>query len=198
MPLSTYDDIAPHYDEAMSRMERWFFPGLREEALSRLPNQARILEIGAGTGLNFVLYPLNVRGIATEPNAEMLKLARAKQTEQITLIRNSAEQLPFTSGSFDAALATLVFCSVSSPVTAFQELRRVVKNGGRVILMEHVRPNGLLGRVFDVLNLVTVPLFDDHFNRRTAEIAHSVGLKIIDVQKRAKGIINLITCEVQA
>ena len=145
MPLSTYDDIASHYDEAMSRMERWFFPGLREEALSRLPNQARILEIGAGTGLNFVLYPLTVRGIATEPNAEMLKLARAKQTEQITLIRNSAEQLPFTSGSFDAALATLVFCSVSSPVTAFQERVRIVPGPVARIVGEYVTPNEVHG-----------------------------------------------------
>src|SRR4030095_13731823 len=169
MPVSTYDDIAPHYDEAMSRMERWFFPGLREEALSRLPSHSRILEIGAGTGLNFVLYPHDTRGIATEPNAEMLKLAQAKQTNQITLVRNAAEQLPFTNGSFDAALATLVFCSVTRPVTAFQELRRVVKKGGRVILMEHVRPNGLLGPVFDLLNIATVPLFADHFNRRPAE-----------------------------
>ena len=196
MPFSTYDDIAPHYDEAMSRMERWFFPGLREEALSHLPSHSRILEVGAGTGLNFVLYPRDTRGIATEPNAEMLKLAQAKQTNQITLVRNAAEQLPFTNGSFDAALATLVFCSVASPSAGFQELRRVVKKGGRVILMEHVRPSGWLGPVFDALNFLTVPLFDDHFNRRTAETARSAGLRIIDVQKRARGIINLITCEV--
>ncbi|HEY8225223.1 MAG TPA: methyltransferase domain-containing protein [Pyrinomonadaceae bacterium] len=195
-PLSTYDDIAPHYDEAMCRLERWFFPGLREEALARLPDDSRILEVGAGTGLNFVLYPPGASGFATEPNAEMLKLARAKQTKQITLIQNCAEQLPFADASFDAAIATLVFCSVSSPESAFQELRRVVRKGGRVILLEHVRPKGLLGPIFDVLNLLTVPLFDDHFNRRTAETARSAGFNLIEVQKRAGGIVNLISCEV--
>ena len=196
MPLSTYDDIAPHYDEAMGRLERWLFPGLRAEALSRLPDRARILEVGAGTGLNFVFYPPQATGVATEPNQEMLKLACAKQTRQITLVQNNAEQLPFANGAFDAAFATLVFCSVRSPAIAFQELGRVVRKGGRVIVLEHVRPNGFLGPVFDLLNLLTVPLFDDHFNRRTAEVARSSGLKVVSIEKRARGIINLIACEV--
>lgn len=196
MPLVTYDKLAPHY-EGVSRFEQRFFPTLRAEALSRLPTNSRILEVGTGTGLNFVYYPSGVSGVATEPSSEMLKLARGKQKPaNIALVQNCAEQLPFADASFDAAFATLVFCSVRSPLDAFLELRRVVRRGGIVVMLEHVRPKGLLGPIFDLLDLLTVPLFGDHMNRRTAAAAKSAGLRIVDVTQRAFGIINLITCEV--
>jgi ubiquinone/menaquinone biosynthesis C-methylase UbiE len=196
MPLVTYDELAPHF-EGISRFEERFFPTLRAEALSRLPTNSRILEVGTGTGLNFVHYPSGVSGVATEPYSEMIRRARGKQRPaNISLVQNFAEQLPFANASFDAAFATLVFCSVRSPLEAFLELRRVVRRGGIVVLMEHVRPRGLLGPIFDLMNLLTVPLFGDHMNRQTAAVAKSSGLKIVDVTQRALGIINLITCEV--
>ena len=194
MPLVTYNELAPKY-EAISRFEQRFFPTLRAEALSRLPANARILEVGAGTGLNFVHYPPGASGVASEPNSEMLKLARDKEKpSRVSLVQNRAEQLPFPDDSFEAAFATLVFCSVASPPAAFAELRRVVRGGGKIILLDHVRPGGLLGPVFDVFNIFTVPLFDDHMNRRTADLAKTSGLEVIDVKRRACGIINLITC----
>jgi ubiquinone/menaquinone biosynthesis C-methylase UbiE len=196
MPLVTYDEIAPHY-EGISRFEQRFFPTLRAEALSLLPTDSRILEVGTGTGLNFVHYPSGVSGVASEPSSEMLKLAQLKERPaNITIVQNRAEQLPFADASFDAAFATLVFCSVRSPSDAFMELRRVVRRDGLVILLEHVRPKGLLGLIFDVMNLVTVPLFDDHMNRRTAAAAKSAGLEVLEIRSRAFGIINLITCRV--
>ena len=196
MPLVTYNELAPKY-EAISRFEQRFFPTLRAEALSRLPANARILEVGAGTGLNFVHYPPGASGVASEPNSEMLKLARDKEKpSRVSLVQNRAEQLPFPDDSFEAAFATLVFCSVASPPAAFAELRRVVRGGGKIILLDHVRPGGLLGPVFDVFNLFTVPLFDDHMNRRTSELAKVVGLEVVEVKRKAWGIVNLITCKV--
>ena len=125
----------------------------------------------------------------------MLDIGRLKRRpKRVTLVQNCAEQLPFASESFDAAIATLVFCSVRSPQQAFQELRRVVRRGGQVVLLEHVRPKGLLGPVFDLLSAVTVPLFDDHVNRRTADAVRAAGLEIIEVRKFGFGIMNLISC----
>jgi ubiquinone/menaquinone biosynthesis C-methylase UbiE len=193
----TYDNIAPHYDQAIRPLERWFLRRLRATTLRCLPEGARVLELGAGTGLNFVFYPENTMGVATEPSSGMLRVAREKQRPaSVRLIQSCAERLPFKSNSFDAAFATLVFCSLRSPAEAFAELRRVVKPGGSVILLEHVRPRGLLGPVFDLLNLITVPLCDDHFNRRTASTAQLAGLSVLRVEESMLGIINLIACRV--
>ena len=181
----------------MRPLERWFLARARAATLRHLPDNARILEIGAGTGLNFVYYPDNSLGVATEPSKAMLQIAGAKQRpEGVKLLQSCAEALPFKSGTFDAAFATLVFCSVTSPALAFAELRRVVKPGGTVLLLEHVRPKGFLGRIFDLLNILTVALFEDHFNRRTAEAAEAAGLKLIKVEESLFGAINLIACRV--
>jgi len=196
MPLVTYNELAPKY-EAISRFEQRFFPTLRAEALSLLPANARILEVGAGTGLNFIHYPAGATGVASEPNSEMINLARDKQKpSRVSLVQNCAEQLPFPDASFEAAFETLVLCSVASPRDALAELRRVVRRGGKIILLDHVRPRGVLGPVFDLMNLLTVPLFADHMNRRTLELAKSAGLEVVEVRAAAWGIINLITCRV--
>lgn len=193
----TYDQIAPQYDSAIRPLERWFLSRLRSRTLRYLPEQGRTLELGAGTGLNFVHYPANAAGVATEPSRGMLEIAKEKpRPAAVSLVQSCAERLPFEDASFDAAFATLVFCSLASPPEAFAELRRVVKQGGSVVLLEHVRPRGMLGPLFDLLNLITVPLFDDHFNRRTASGAQLAGLGVMQVEERLLGVINLIVCRV--
>jgi hypothetical protein len=71
-----------------------------------------------------------------------------------------------------------------------------VRAGGRVVLLEHVRPPNPLGHVFDLISRLTVRLCDDHFNRRTADEARRAGLRIVGVEAHALGIIQLIVCEV--
>ena len=196
---ATYDRIAAHYDRAIGPLERRFLSRLRAETLGALPAGSRILEIGAGTGLNFPYYPQAARGVATELSREMIRLAQIKsRPASVHLVQNNAERLPFADASFDAACATLVFCSINAPAVAFAELRRVVRPGGRIALLEHVRPPSPLGWLFDLLNLLTVPLFEDHFNRRTSEEARRAGLQTLRVERRALGIINIIICENRA
>jgi ubiquinone/menaquinone biosynthesis C-methylase UbiE len=193
----TYDQFAPQYDTVMRPLERWFLTRLRTQTFNLLPRNARILELGAGTGRNFVFYPDETSGVASEPSAEMLKIARdRKRPATVTLVQSRAEDLPFKNAVFDAAFATLVFCSVSAPAKAFAELRRVVRSGGTILLLEHVRPEGLMGPIFDLINLATVPLFEDHFNRRTADDARAAGLQVLGVEKSLRGAINLISCRV--
>lgn len=193
----TYDQFAPQYDAVMRPLERWFLTRLRKQMFHLLPRNARVLELGAGTGRNFVFYPAETSGVATEPSSEMLRIAKnRKRPPNLTLVQSRAEELPFESSVFDAALATLMFCSVSSPAKAFAELRRVVRTGGTILLLEHVRPGGMLGPIFDLINLVTVPLFEDHWNRRTADEARAAGLQAVRVEKSLLGAINLISCRV--
>jgi phosphatidylethanolamine/phosphatidyl-N-methylethanolamine N-methyltransferase len=192
---AVYDRMAGHYDRAIGPLERRFLARWRADALRELPAESRLLEVGAGTGLNFPFYPRGAHGVASEFSCEMLKVARSKhRPASVHLVQTSAEELPFPDDSFDAAFATLVFCSLPSPQDAFRELRRVVCPGGRIVLLEHVRPGGLMGYAFDALSLLTVALFDDHFNRRTAEEARRAGLQLLSVERRMFGIFNLIVC----
>jgi ubiquinone/menaquinone biosynthesis C-methylase UbiE len=193
---AAYDRFAANYDRAIGPLERRFLSRLRAETFKMLPDGGRLLEVGAGTGLNFPHYPHHACGVATELSREMILRARAKSRPgRVHLVQNCAERLPFPDASFDAACATLVFCSVASPAAAFAELRRVVRPGGTIALLEHVRPKGLLGYVFDLINVFTVALFEDHFNRRTSEAARRAGLRTLRLERRALGIINIIVCE---
>lgn len=194
MAARTYDEVAPNYDAAMRPLERWFLRRWRAQLFDQLPRHGLLLEVGAGTGLNFEFYPREAAGFAIEPSIEMLKIAERKLSESFTLIQGVAEQLPFADASFDAAFSSLVFCTVESPEAAFQELRRVVKTGGTVVLLDHVRPPGLLGPIFDLLNLIIMPLCGDHVNRQTATTARTSGLEVLRIQKHALGIFNLIIC----
>ncbi len=191
-----YDKIADSYDKFLAPFEKRFLDRWRAETLAYLPENARILEIGAGTGLNFKHYPNYQTAVASEISIKMLEIAREK-TSSIKLVQASAEELPFPDESFDAAFATLVFCSIPRPEKAFAELRRVLKAKDKIILLEHVRPTGLFGYFFDVLNVLTVALMEDHFNRETAKIAENAGLKVLEVKKKVFGIVNLIICEIQ-
>ena len=190
-----YDKLARGYDKFFSPLERWFLARWRAETLSNLPENSRLLEIGAGTGLNFKHYPETNFAAASEISRKMLEFARLK-TNYIRLVQTDAESLPFADDSFDAAFATLVFCSIPEPQNAFRELKRTVRKNGKIVLLEHVRPNGWLGILFDALNVLTVAVFKDHFNRKTAKTAGNSGLKVLEVRQKAFGIVNLIICEV--
>jgi phosphatidylethanolamine/phosphatidyl-N-methylethanolamine N-methyltransferase len=180
----------------MQPLERWFLSRWRADVFAHLPSHGRILEVGAGTGLNFSFYPASSHGVASELSREMLKRANQKdKPEALTLVQNDAESMPFADASFEAALATLVFCSIPSPGKALAELRRVIAPGGTIVFLEHVRPAGLLGPVFDALNFVTVKLCGDHCNRRTAENVEAAGLRVERLEQRFLGIFNLIVCK---
>ena len=198
-----YDRLAAGYDRAMRPCERLGLGRLRRRALAEVGEALAgsrggglLLEVGAGTGANFPFYPPGVRAACAEPSREMLLRAKEKAARPggSGLFRALAERLPFGDGTFDAAFATLVFCSVASPAEGLAELRRVVRAGGRVVLLEHVRPPAPLGYAFDALNLLTVPLFDDHFNRRTAEEARRAGLRVERIESLLLGVVELIVC----
>ena len=129
--------------------------------------------------------------ISTEYSVEMAKLAKIKSTTN-NVVNADAQYLPFGENEFDAAFATLVFCSIPDPRLAFAELKRVLQPNGRIVLLEHVRPDGVLGPVFDGINFCTSRWVEDHFNRRTARIAEECGVKILEVRRKLFGIVNLI------
>jgi ubiquinone/menaquinone biosynthesis C-methylase UbiE len=118
--------------------------GLREERRRLLATaEGATIEIGAGTGLNVRLYPATVtRLVFTEPDRHMRArlIRRVEETSPTAeVVDASAEHLPFADGTFDTAVVTLVLCSVGDQQAALQEIARVVKPGGRLLFLEHVR-----------------------------------------------------------
>ena len=109
-------------------------------------------EIGPGHGPNFAYYPAAVTGVlAVEPEPTLRELARAAadtaRREQpdgppIEVVAGAAEHIPAADGSFDAVVATLVFCSVPDPAAALREIARVLRPGGRFVFLEHVLSTG--------------------------------------------------------
>lgn len=115
---------------------------LRRDILARA--HGRVLELGAGTGLNLRHYRADLDELVlTEPEPGMTK--RLERRAALTVPANSrvlrvpAEQLPFADGSFDTVVATLVFCTVADPPAALLEARRVLRDGGQLLFIEHVR-----------------------------------------------------------
>ena len=133
--------VARFYDVAMRKVERLCLSHWRAELLSDLTGD--VLEIGAGTGVNLQHYPQKInRLVLCEPDPSMRKHLELKmQNFQLgcSEVRScAAESLDAAEGSFDYLVSTLVFCSVSDLQQSMKEALRVLKPGGRLILMEHV------------------------------------------------------------
>jgi ubiquinone/menaquinone biosynthesis C-methylase UbiE len=152
--------------------ERNFMEPLRIEIIGQA--KGIVLEIGAGNGLNFAIYnPEQVERVeAVEPDSAMLRYARERLNMArvpITLSQAPVEALPFADEIFDSAVATLVFCSVTDPERGLSEIRRVLKPGGTLLLIEHVRAKGAFARQLqNIITPVTKRVMGNcHWNRDT-------------------------------
>jgi ubiquinone/menaquinone biosynthesis C-methylase UbiE len=101
---------------------------------------------------------------------------------KVRFVVTDAEDLAFKDGVFDRVVATCVFCSVPDPVRGLREVRRVLRKGGEAVLLEHMRPGGLLGKAFDLLDPLASRLMGPHINRRTLENMRTAGL--VPVEER--------------
>lgn len=134
--------FAPCYDLLLTSAEATWLGELRREAVSGLVG--RVVEIGAGTGANLRWYDDAAEVHACEPDATMRArlVARAAQRPNTVVHDAAAESLPFPDGWADAAVSTLVMCSVDDVERAVSELVRVVRPGGELRLLEHGAADG--------------------------------------------------------
>lgn len=129
------------YDRMVKGTEDAGFRETRRSVLSEA--RGRTIELGAGTGVNEPLYPPEVTElILVEPDPHMARRMRGKLAEsgsKAEMVEAPAEKLPFEDSSFDTAVFTLVLCTIPDPAAALAEAARVLKPGGRVLFLEHVR-----------------------------------------------------------
>lgn len=132
--------FAVAYDPVMSALERGRLGAKRRELLAGLSGD--VVEVGAGTGANLRHLPASVGHVtAVEPDpamAERLRSRAASLGRDIEVVEAPAEDLPFPDGSVDVVVSTLVLCTVADPDAVVAELRRVLREDGRLIVLEHV------------------------------------------------------------
>jgi ubiquinone/menaquinone biosynthesis C-methylase UbiE len=129
------------YDRQMAKVEKATLRGLRESLLAAASGD--VLEIGGGTGANLPFYRPGAGSLMiTEPDTAMLRRLQRRAREQAPLakiLRAPAEDLPFEDGTFDTVVSTMVLCGVSDQPRALRQLRRVLRPGGQLLFIEHVR-----------------------------------------------------------
>ena len=172
--------FAALYDGLGAAAERGWMGRRRSRLLAGAAGS--VLEIGGGTGANLPHYRDAGRVVVSEPDPFMRgrlrrKLVRARVPVEVS--ESGAEDLPFRDGSFDAVVSTLVLCSVPTQEKALAEVRRVLRPGGRLLFIEHVRGEGSVARVQDrVLPLWSRLFAGCHPNRDTLGSIQAAGFEV--------------------
>ena len=169
------------YDLSIAKVEKAGLRALRESLLTDVAG--RVLEIGGGTGANLPFYGSAVESlVVTEPEPPMLRRLERRvgeHTRPATVLRAPAEDLPFEDDSFDVAVSTLVLCGVSDQLRALRELRRVLRPGGRLIFIEHVRADEpRLARLQDRMNGLNRFMVGCECNRATLDTIRAAGFEV--------------------
>ena len=155
-----------------------------------------LLEVGVGKGENFPYYPDDTQIIALDFNQNMLKKARQRRSKKnikVELVLMDVHSLCYDDNSFDTIVGTFVFCSISNPIQGLQELYRVCKPDGQVLLLEYVLSSNPVKAFFmRMLNPLVSLTFSSNINRKTLENIKSCGFSQVIVDPTSSGTIKII------
>jgi ubiquinone/menaquinone biosynthesis C-methylase UbiE len=185
------DKQASKYDRQISFFERILFGDGRAWVCSQA--QGRVLELAAGTARNLPFYPTNIKLTGIELSPEMLAIARARAQElghTADLRLGDAQALEFGDDSFDTVTCTLGFCTIPDTTTAAREAFRVLRPGGLLLMLEHVRsPLRIVRAGQQLLEPLAARFEADHLLRDPLDYLPSVGFEIDEVQRSKWGIV---------
>ncbi len=181
------------YDPLMRAVDRLYLERWRRWAATGAAGST--IEIGIGTGLNLRHYPPGPAVYGVDPEPAMLgraaRRSRRMRGSKIRLAGAAAEELPFRESTFDFAVATLVFCTVANPRHVLLELKRVLKPGAPVRLLEHVRAgHPVAGKLLDVMTPAWSCVAGGcRLNRDTLGEVGSAGFEVCRVQSLLGGLL---------
>ncbi|TMA31020.1 MAG: class I SAM-dependent methyltransferase [Deltaproteobacteria bacterium] len=174
-----YEIICSLYEwGGLAEWREWLAAGAR----------GRVLDLGTGTGRNLPLLPGGTTSIGLDPSLDALKRAR-KRAPAVLLVAGRAEALPFRDGTFDTVLSGLVFCSVDDVRGGLDEVKRVLRPGGELRMLEHVRSRVTWrARLQDLIQPAwTAVAGGCHPNRDTETAVERAGFRIQAEGRREKG-----------
>jgi ubiquinone/menaquinone biosynthesis C-methylase UbiE len=168
----------------LRRLRRRIFPRVR----------GLVLELGTGTGVNLPYYDSSASVVALDRSGEMLAQAAHRSSRAcVELVQADVERLPFADSAFDGVSGALVFCSVAAPERGLSEAHRVLQPGGRLVLLEHMRGNGLGA----VLTAMVQPVWglwssECRLDRETVQEVVRAGFCLSEIGHHVLGIVRSI------
>jgi len=192
--LRVYEQMAPRYDKDIRFWEKVQFGGGRQWVAARV--QGQVLEVAVGTGLNLPLYPPTVTLSGVELSPAMLALARQRATEHdlnVDLREGDAQALPFDDASFDTTVCTLSLCTIPDPAAAIAEMRRVLRPGGLMLLLDHIGSTWPpIWAVQRLIEQFTIRSAGEYMTRRQLPLVQAAGFEILETQRLKAGTVERI------
>jgi ubiquinone/menaquinone biosynthesis C-methylase UbiE len=188
-----YDTDPRAYDRAMSSGISSRLLDARRKKVGEIVH-GRVLDVGFGTGISLKFYPDDVDVVGIDLSPGMLGVAkRASKGRSVELLVMDAEHLAFPDHSFDSVAFNLCLCTIPDPARAVREGVRVVRPGGSIVFLEHVRSHLLpVALIEEVFNPILVAWQADHLNRRTVDLVRQAGVEVLSVDRWLLGVFNLI------
>ena len=187
-----WDKQASSYDKQIGWFERHLFgDDNREWACSRATGD--VLEVAVGTGLNLPYYGKDVRVTGIDLSDNMLGIARKRAADlglDVDLREGDAHHLPFDDGSFDTVVCTFSLCNIPDVERAVSEMMRVLRPGGRLVLVDHIRSSvAPVYWIQKLIEFVSVRVDGDRMTRRPSEQVGAAGFGIRERERFKLGIV---------
>ena len=192
-----WDKKSRGYDREMKFMERMLFGDSRSWACSQANGE--VLEVAVGTGLNLDAYPSGVRLTGIDLSEQMLAIATTRAAElgrDVDLRQGDAHHLPFADATFDTVVCTFGLCAIPDIDAALDEMTRVLRPGGKLILVDHVASTSRIARgIQRTLEVITVPMASEHFLRRPRAKLEQRPFTIERVERFKLGLIERLVAQ---
>lgn len=191
--IDGWDAAASRYDEMTKAPERRFMAPSRPWVGRRA--RGDVLEVAVGTGANLAHYAQDIRLTAIDWSSAMLRIAKDKASStgrEVDWHQGDVSDLPFADRSFDTVVSTFLLCSVVDVDRALQESLRVLRPGGRLLLVDHIGGYWPIRILQHLLNLITGPSQGEYWTRRPLRNLHRMGVPILEVERTTFGVIERV------